>query len=704
MGHPPSVPVVGDVVAGKYRVERILGQGGMGVVVAAEHLSLRQRVAVKFLLPQAPDQAEAVERFEREARAAAAIQSPHVARILDVGIGESGASFIVMEYLTGHDLGVLVRERGRLPAAEAVGYLLQTCEAMAEAHARGIVHRDLKPSNLFLSVTVGGPPQVKILDFGLAKALSDGADGAHEDSITKTNLVMGSVHYMSPEQVRSLKQADLRSDIWALGVTLYELVTGQRPFRGTSMAHSFLKITLDPPPPIPPGALPPGLDRIIMRCLEKDPARRPQSIAELAILLAPFGPPEGRVSVDRVLQWQAPPLMPAQPEVEPLASAVPTAAASAVPSAVAPTRTPDTRPRTDTAADTAADAIELTRAPRRRFGWVAVTVVVAAVAVELWIVQRSRSSSDAPAEVETDRLASFAPLPTAPRPDATTAARIELGEVLFADPRLSRNGDVACTTCHPLERYGADGRKLSRGSDNREPPRNTPSIYNLSGVFALLWDGRKDDLVDQAKEVLLSPHAMAATPELLAKRLRGVADYASRFKAAFGGKEAVSFDNIARALAAYEDTLFSRGRWDRFLEGDRAALTADERAGFNRFVEVGCVTCHFGPNVGATMFQKLGLVKAWPDSRDRGRFEITRRSNDWMVFRVPPLRNVEKTGPYFHDGSVSNLDTAIVMMARHQLGKELEPDDVRLIHAWLGSLTGQVAAPATEPESERAAK
>jgi len=685
MGRAPSVPVVGDVVAGKYRVERVLGQGGMGVVVAAEHISLGQRVAVKFLLPAAVNQAEALGRFEREARAAAAIQSPHVARILDVGIAESGASFIVMEYLTGRDLGVLVRERGRLPAVEAVGYLLQACEAMAEAHARGILHRDLKPSNLFLTDQVGSPAIVKIVDFGLAKALSDDGDGARDESITGTNLVMGSVHYMSPEQVRSLKQADARSDVWSLGVTLYELVTGQRPFQGTSMAHSFLKIAIDPPPPIPIGTLPPGLDAVIMRCLEKDPARRPQTIAALALQLAPFSADGGRVSIDRILQWQTPqqtlvnrqasqPRTHQPPPIEPIE-----------PIAIAPSiTTVDTRE---------VDAPEpRPRVPRRRIATATTITAAAAAAIAAWAV--AHSPVEVTAEIDGDRLASFSPLPGPPaRLDAQTSARIELGKRLFADARLSRNGDIACVSCHLLDRYGVDGRKLSRGSDNREPPRNTPSIYNLSGVFALLWDGRKNNLVDQAKEVLVSQTAMAITPDRLARRLRAVRDYAARFEAAFPGKgESVSFDNTARALAAYQETLFTRGRWDRFLEGDRAALNEDERAGFNRFVEVGCVTCHFGPNIGATMFQKLGLIKAWPDSRDRGRFEITRRADDWMAFRVPPLRNVERTGPYLHDGSVSDLGTAIQMMARHQLGKELEPEDVRLIRAWLASLTGDLPA------------
>ena len=742
-GRLPGLPKEGDVVAGKYRVERILGEGGMGVVVAAEHISLRQRVAVKFLRPESMARAEAIERFVREAQSAAAIQNEHVARIIDVGTQESGAPYIVMEHLTGRDLGDLLRERGALPAEEAIGYVLQACEAMAEAHARGIVHRDLKPSNLFLASVIGGPPVVKILDFGLAKTIRVEPEAVPEDTFTTTDVVMGSVHYMSPEQMRSLKQADLRSDIWALGVILYELVSGQRPFQGNSIPASLIMIGLDPPRPLEPGRVPPGLEAVIMRCLEKDKERRPQTISELAVLLAPFASQSALASLDRIIEYQreshtlrgmgsglgAPSASqpsrrdpsasqpsglrsepsglrgePSGPGSEAIGlrseTSGPGSEASGLRTAAAPpgpTRStqplPGDRPgHTPMAlAETRIDpggTVEQTRRSKRSRRVALVSTVAAAVAAALWLWP-----TDEPEQgpIEPDRLASFAPLPGPPRLDSPVErARAELGKQLFADRRLSRGGDVACTSCHPLDRFGADGRKLSRGTENREPPRNTPGIYNVATFFALLWDGRKDNLVDQAKEVLLSPRVMdASSGKQLASKVAAIPEYASGFAAAFRGERpAVTFDNIARALAAYEQTLVSRGRWDRFLEGDRAALTPEEKAGFNRFIEVGCVTCHFGPHIGANMFQKVGLVKAWPDSRDRGRFEITRRDADWMVFRVPTLRNVARTGPYFHDGSVSDLNTVIQMMAWHQLGKRLDEQDVRLIRVWLESLTG----------------
>jgi cytochrome c peroxidase/serine/threonine protein kinase len=759
-GRPPGLPKEGDVVAGKYRVERILGEGGMGVVVAAEHLSLHQRVAIKFLRPESLARAEAVERFVREAQSAAAIQNEHVARIIDVGTQESGAPYIVMEHLTGRDLGDLLRERGALPAEEAVGYVLQACEAMAEAHARGIVHRDLKPSNLFLASVIGGAPVVKILDFGLAKTIPVEPAAVPEDTFTTTDVVMGSVHYMSPEQMRSLKQADLRSDIWALGVILYELVSGQRPFQGNSIPASLIMIGLDPPRPLEPGCVPPGLEAVIMRCLEKDKERRPQTISELAVLLAPFASQSALASLDRIIEYQreshtlrgmgsglgaanagkasrrdpsAAGGVSAGGDSGVLRGGIAASGANQLPMGLAtgartghaddlrddshddasarrdqashlrtaaapPGPTRSTRPLPGepghdpvALAETRIDpggTVEQTRRSKRSRRVALVSTVAAAAAAALWLWP-----TDEPEQgpIEPDRLASFAPLPGPPRLDSPVdRARAELGKQLFADRRLSRGGDVACTSCHPLDRFGADGRKLSRGTENREPPRNTPSIYNVATFFALLWDGRKDNLVDQAKEVLLSPRVMAASSgKQLASKVAAIPEYASGFAAAFRGERpAVTFENIARALAAYEETLVSRGRWDRFLEGDRAALTPEEKAGFNRFIEVGCVTCHFGPHIGANMFQKVGLVKAWPDSRDRGRFEITRRDADWMVFRVPTLRNVARTGPYFHDGSVSDLDTVIEMMAWHQLGKRLDEQDVRLIRVWLESLTG----------------
>ena len=296
-----DVVEVGQVLAGKYRVERVLGQGGMGVVVAATHLQLNQLFALKFLLPHMCEHGEAVARFAREARAAVQIQSEHVARVTDVGTLESGAPYMVMEYLQGSDLSEVLRARGPLPIAEAVGFLLQACEAIAEAHALGIVHRDLKPANMFLTRRRDGSPLVKVLDFGISKALQETLSGT-APSVTSTSAIMGSPLYMSPEQVRSSKTVDARSDVWALGVILQELLTGAPSYEAETASALMAMIAADPPTPLRqrrPDA-PPQLEATILRCLEKDRARRLPNVAELARAIAPFAAADARASVERI--------------------------------------------------------------------------------------------------------------------------------------------------------------------------------------------------------------------------------------------------------------------------------------------------------------------------------------------------------------------------------------------------------------------
>ncbi len=286
----------GDVIAEKYVIERVLGVGGMGVVVAAMHLELRERAALKFLLPAAAANPAVTVRFLQEARSAAKIKSEHVARVLDVGKLPSGVPFLVMEYLDGHDLQDVVEARKRLPVAEAVGYVLEACEAIAEAHSLGIVHRDLKPANLFLAKRPSGPPIVKVLDFGISKVTS-----GEVDRMTKTSAILGSPHYMSPEQMSSARSVDARSDVWALGVVLYELLTGDVPFRGDTMPQVVGAVLHEPPRPIEPDdAIPDPLVAVIHRSLAKDPADRFPDIHALALALAPFSPAAAAISVPRI--------------------------------------------------------------------------------------------------------------------------------------------------------------------------------------------------------------------------------------------------------------------------------------------------------------------------------------------------------------------------------------------------------------------
>src|SRR5262245_41329189 len=230
----PGVPVgEGTMLADKYRVERVLGRGGMGVVVAATHVELDQRVALKFLLPEAMESVEVVERFAREARAAVKIESEHVARVIDVGKLENGLPYMVMEYLNGRDLAALLDEQIKLSIDDALEYTLQACEAIAQAHALGIIHRDLKPANLFVTNRADGTTSIKVLDFGISKVSLAGSSPA-EMNLTQTAAIMGSPTYMSPEQMRASRDVDPRADIWALGVIMYELLAGQPPFMGST--------------------------------------------------------------------------------------------------------------------------------------------------------------------------------------------------------------------------------------------------------------------------------------------------------------------------------------------------------------------------------------------------------------------------------------------------------------------------------------
>lgn len=306
---PSELPVaIGDVLDGKYKVVRVLGKGGMGVVMSAEHVELGHRIALKFLSRAGAKNAETLARFALEAKAAALMRSEHATRILDIGRLSSGAPYMVLEFLEGMDLGALVKRRGPLPIAESVTYVLEACEAIAEAHSLGIVHRDLKPDNLFLATRPDGTKIVKVLDFGISKFSSPFDDQLGSvPALTTTSAIIGSPIYMSPEQLKSTRDVDYRTDIWSLGVALYELIAGQPPFPWRNMAELSAAILKDAPVPLKTrlANVPPELDRIILRCLEKNPDYRPANIAELAWALAPFGKPEAMHSAERASELLA---------------------------------------------------------------------------------------------------------------------------------------------------------------------------------------------------------------------------------------------------------------------------------------------------------------------------------------------------------------------------------------------------------------
>ncbi len=287
----------GEMIAGKYEVQALIGAGGMGYVVSALHVELGEKVALKFLRPEALAIPELVERFAREARAAAKIKSEHIARVFDVGALPDGVPFIVMEHLEGQDLGAVLHEQGPIPIKVAIEYVMQACEALAAAHAAGVVHRDVKPENLFLTRHAQGLDFIKILDFGISKVALAQGKRAH----VRTQMPLGSPTYMSPEQIRSSEQVDARTDIWSLGCVLFELLTGLSAFEEPTLMQLSAAILEHEPVPLRsllPDA-PVELEKVISRCLEKDANQRYGNIAELAIALYPFAPRRSRISAER---------------------------------------------------------------------------------------------------------------------------------------------------------------------------------------------------------------------------------------------------------------------------------------------------------------------------------------------------------------------------------------------------------------------
>ncbi|MFI5175010.1 MAG: cytochrome-c peroxidase [Terriglobia bacterium] len=304
-------------------------------------------------------------------------------------------------------------------------------------------------------------------------------------------------------------------------------------------------------------------------------------------------------------------------------------------------------------------------------------------------------------EINPDDLKQFQPLPevVTSASNPLTDEKITLGRMLFFEKRLSKGKDISCNSCHQLDRYGVDNEARSKGFKGQLGGRNSPTVYNAAAHVAQFWDGRAADVEAQAKGPVLNPVEMAMPDDkAVVALLKSIPGYVVAFKKAFpADKDPVNYDNMGKAIGAFERKLMTTSRWDNFLKGDKAALTNLEKIGFNKFVESGCQNCHAGSLLGATTFMKLGVAKDWPDRSDPGRFQVTRNEADRMKFKVPSLRNVEKTGPYYHDGSVATLNKAVSLMAEFQLGKPLSSDDVKFISAWLKTLTGTIPVDYVKP-------
>ena len=400
MADPVHAPdLKGSLLAGKYEILRRVGEGGMGVVYEALHQRLGERVAIKLLREQDRQSTEVVARFEREARMAAKLKSANVARIHDVDTMPDGTPFIVMEFLEGRDLDMELARRGPLPIVEGVDYVLQACSAVQEAHERGIIHRDLKPHNLFLCGE-GRGRRIKVLDFGISKLTEA------DSSVTATRSALGTPLYMSPEQIRSSRRADARSDIWSLGVILYEVLTGTTPFTGESPTSVVAAITADPvkSPREHRSELPDALVQVMLRALEKDPDRRFQTVSDMAAALAPFGS-QGR--------WVPEPVLDSSPQVIRVLTDAPTLPA---PATAAPPPPPPNAPQP------ALTVVDEPQAPRRAGAALAIAALVLvplAAAAIFWASRKGPAAEPPPTTVIAP-----APSPTLP-PKPTVEPAVE---------------------------------------------------------------------------------------------------------------------------------------------------------------------------------------------------------------------------------------------------------------------------------------
>jgi cytochrome c peroxidase len=285
-------------------------------------------------------------------------------------------------------------------------------------------------------------------------------------------------------------------------------------------------------------------------------------------------------------------------------------------------------------------------------------------------------------------------------------AKIELGRMLYHEKRISKSQELSCNSCHQLDKYGVDSAKTSTGHRGQHGGRNAPTVYGAAGHFEQFWDGRMGTVEEQALGPIMNPIEMAApSKEYVTQVLGSMPQYVESFKKAFPGeKEPLSFVNVGRAIGAFERKLTTHARWDDYLQGQTTALSDKEVEGLKLFTNLGCMVCHTGEFLGGSMYEKVGTVEPWPNQGDQGRFAITHREGDKMMFKVPSLRNISETAPYFHDGGAATLEEAVTLMGRHQLGLELDKAEVGAIVTWLRSLKGTlpetyIASPELPPST-----
>jgi cytochrome c peroxidase len=693
-------PLLGRVLAGRYRLTQRLGAGGMGVVYLAVQEGLERDVVVKVIRPEAAGDPNAIARFEREARMAASIVHPNIVTVHDFGRDEE-LFYLVMERLVGRSLrdvalgpralddGARQPEKIALDWPFASECVRQIALALAAAHAKDVLHRDLKPSNVFLLAGVGHHHVAKVLDFGLAKR------GRSVTEITRTGEMIGTVGYASPEQLTE-GTSDPRSDLFSLGVLWYELLTGKHPFIAETEAKTIVnqvQLTPEPPSKLSP-ELPPEIDDLVMRLLRKAPAARTSSAEELV------------ASLDALVEG---------------ARALPPLAQGSGPSDA--TRRIPLRPLAP---------------PPRASSWPVVAMTSVALVTLLGALWAAAESPTAPSRGVTSQAAasditaqSLLPLPE--RGDGNEKI-VALGRALYHDPILSGTNRIACSTCHPMENAGTTPEPMTVLGETGQPAKwNTPSTWNATVVYRQTWKGDVETIAEVIERPLFNENMMAAESwSAIEKKLQASARYRSLFDEA--GLR-VGRDGIGRALTEYIDHATPRNApFDRFLRGDVKALDTLARRGAERFEALGCVACHQGIGIGGNMVAPFGVVAVDHPYADRGqcrdgtfcRSDADCRADQGSspdeecapstlirpedlgivagetkyIFKVPSLRNVAKTAPYFHDGSARTLEAAIKTMSRLQLGRTLSEDDVTALVAFLKALSAELPADEVRLASE----
>ena len=698
MAREDPLDLVGKTIDERYDVIECVDEGGYGWVYKANRVMWDKPVALKVIKQKSDDEEkrkEATEAFIAESKVLSNLsrKTTAIVQSLDIGTVEGPAGekllYTALEWLEGMTLAqLIVHERqsgdGGWSLERIVDTLTPVAEALAIAHASGVAHRDIKPANIFLvDSTDTDEATTKLLDFGVAKVVEDltiGFDmtGHREGPYTPK--------YGAPEQFSKRHgSTGPWSDVYSLAMVCLELFSGRYPFEEGGFGHLVFQVC-DPDSRPTPRAL--GMtvadpvEEAFKRSLALKTDDRPRDADTFwrEMLAAAGADAASFMQTGRIKTLSRVPS-------EAMDFSPPSAA---IDSTTIPQSKdlPKDKPIGSRTAMLVAGALVLLAAVYALTRPAPETTAAAVSA-------STTSAALAPARIDKDRLSSFAPLPKeiASPSNPLTDEKIALGRMLFYDERLSAKQDVSCNTCHPLDKYGADGKRTSSGTGGKAGKRNSLTVYNAAGAFVMMWDGAKPNIEAQALGPLTSDFEMGMVEKEIIAILKASRGYIEAFDKAFpDDRDKISAENVGKALGAFQRRLVTPSRWDTFVEGQLGAVSDDEKRGFNLFVDVGCVTCHFGPYIGLTMYQKLGLVKTWPSSKDRGRYEITKADADLMVFRVPTLRNIDETRPYFHDGSVASLDEAVRMMADHQLGKVIDDNKVKLISGWLKTLTGTIPA------------